>query len=216
MSARVRRRSRPSFRSVGAATIATLTCVLTGCGGATERSTPTTDRLVQASPSPATTVVVTTAVMTTVAVTSTSAAPTVPPPTIPPPTVPPPPVDPCSLVTQAEAEMLAERDVQLPVASGLGSDSPLCMFATQVSGPIAQVEVFVGPGALKYLEIDRDVLGHEFSEVAGVGDEAHLEDGAIFFRVGDTWAALRVTRLADDPTEADRLQELARTVASRL
>jgi hypothetical protein len=140
--------------------------------------------------------------------TTTTAAPIAPAVTVP--------EDPCSLVTQEEADRLAGREVLPPEPAGVGSDSPTCTFPTQVTGSIAQVEVFLGPGAQKYLEIDRDTLGHEFTEVAGIGDEAHQEDGAIFFRVDGVWAALRLTTLDDDPDQVVRLQELARVVAARL
>jgi hypothetical protein len=125
------------------------------------------------------------------------------------------PADPCSLVTQEEANALAGREVQAPVASGAEGDSS-CTFPTPLEGSVAQVEVFVGPGALKFLEIDRDVLGHEFTSVDGIGDEALQEDGVIFFRVDDVWVALRLTTLAEDPDQATRMQDLARVIVERL
>jgi hypothetical protein len=145
------------------------------------------------------------AAKTTVAPTLAPAAPTV--------TVP---KDPCVLVTQQEAGAVAGRDVLPPEAAAAGTESPTCTFPTQVTGSIAQLEVLLGPGAQKFLEIDRDTLGHDYTDVADIGHEAHQEDGVLFFRVDRVWVALRLTTLNDDPTQATRLQDLARVVVARL
>ncbi len=90
-----------------------------------------------------------------------------------------------------------------------------CTYTGPTSGPLAQVEVYVGDGAKKILDVDRD-LDHEFETLSGIGDEAYLEDGAVFFQSAGVWVAIRLVRL-DDPAKYDKpLTELARTVAGRL
>jgi hypothetical protein len=118
---------------------------------------------------------------------------------------------PCELVTKDEAETLAGTPLDDPVPAQ-GS----CTFTGPTSGPVAQVEVFVGDGAKKYLDIDRDTLGHKFEAVPGIGDEALIEDSNIFVRKGTTWAALRLTLLNDAAENRPRLEALAATVAGRL
>jgi hypothetical protein len=81
---------------------------------------------------------------------------------------------------------------------------------------VAQVEVFVGDGAKKYLDIDRDTLGHMFDAVPGIGDEAFIEENVIFLRKGTTWVALRLTLLNDAAENRPRLEALAAKVAGRL
>lgn len=119
-------------------------------------------------------------------------------------------IDPCSLVTKAEADAVAGVTTRKPVRA-IG----LCTFATPTSGSVGQLEVLVGDGVKKYYDIDNTDLGHQFQDIAGLGDEAHLEDGAIFVRVGDVWFALRVTRL-DSVDTGPALTDLARTVVGRL
>jgi len=119
--------------------------------------------------------------------------------------------DACALLLPDEAALLAATQLDPPTQS-----DGICTYTAPVTGPLAQVEIYVGPGALKILEIDRDVLGHQFAEVTGIGDEAVAEDGAIFVRVADTWLALRYVTL-DEPTAiAGRLEDAARTAAGRL
>ncbi|MGB2569272.1 hypothetical protein ACPFP2_12585 [Micromonospora citrea] len=119
-------------------------------------------------------------------------------------------VDPCALVPKAAAERLAGTPLQDPVAAP-GS----CTYTGPISGPTAQVEVYVGAGAKKILDIDRD-LGHDLKPVTGVGDEAHIEDGAVFVNVGDVWIAIRLVSLADPAASRQALQDLARDVVTRL
>ncbi|WP_408630753.1 DUF3558 family protein [Micromonospora coxensis] len=119
-------------------------------------------------------------------------------------------VDPCALVPKAAAERLAGTPLQDPVAAP-GS----CTYTGPVSGPTAQVEVYVGPGAEKILDIDR-ALGHDLKPVPGVGDEAYIEDGAVFVAAGDVWIAIRLVSLADPTASRQALQDLARDVVTRL
>ncbi|WP_171906761.1 DUF3558 family protein [Jiangella alba] len=139
------------------------------------------------------------------------------PPTAPPPapaetTAPPAPqtVDACALLTQAEAEALAATPLDPPLA---GEAS--CTWTGPVTGPTAQVEVYAGDGALKILDIDRQ-LGHVFTALPGIGDEAHLEDGMVFVLVDGTWIGVRLVRLDDPALFAGPLEDAARIVADRL
>ena len=119
-------------------------------------------------------------------------------------------IDPCSLVTKSEADGVAGVRTRPPVRA-LG----LCTFATPTSGAVGQLEVLVGDGVKKYYDIDKTNLGHEFRDIAGLADEAHLEDGVIFVRAGEVWFALRVTRL-DSVDTGPALTKLARVVLGRL
>lgn len=129
-----------------------------------------------------------------------------------------PPPNPCNLVSKAEAEVLADRDLQAGVPSGDEKGVPtLCQYTAPPDTPgVAQVSIGVGDGALKFLQIDRDTLGHTFTQPAGIGDEAWQEDGHIFVRKGATWVSVELVTLDADPTIPDRMQALARTIVSRL
>ncbi|MFG2301996.1 hypothetical protein [Actinacidiphila glaucinigra] len=118
--------------------------------------------------------------------------------------------DPCALVTRAEAERLAGT------ALGPGRDlEGTCTYVAPASGPTAQVEVFAGEPGKNYYDAERG-LGHELKPLAGIGDEAWLEDGSVFLRASGQWVAIRLVR-NEEPSRFDRpLEELARTVAGRL
>ncbi|SNT25397.1 hypothetical protein SAMN05421812_10436 [Asanoa hainanensis] len=118
--------------------------------------------------------------------------------------------DACELIKQADAEKLAGTplDPPLPVKD-------TCTYTGPVTGPTAQVEVYVGDGAKKFLDIDRE-LGHAFTELAGIGDEAHLEDGTVFFAKGGVWVSIRLVRLVDPAETRDPLEAAARTAAGRM
>ncbi|MCP2329269.1 hypothetical protein HDA40_007776 [Hamadaea flava] len=121
-----------------------------------------------------------------------------------------PAADPCKLLPKADAEKLARTPLDEPVASE-GS----CTYTGPVTGPTAQVEVYVGDGAKKMLDIDRD-LQHSFTPVTGAGDEGFLEDGAVFFRKGETWVAIRLVLLNDPAANRVPLETAARAAAGRL
>ncbi|WP_073952815.1 DUF3558 family protein [Streptomyces kebangsaanensis] len=119
-------------------------------------------------------------------------------------------VDPCTLVTKQEAEKLA--------GTALNPATPVqetCTYTGPVTGPTAQVEIFVGDGAKKYLDIERG-LGHTLRPLAGVGDEAYAEDEAVFLRRSDRWVSIRLVRLNDPAENRTPLEELARKVATRI
>jgi hypothetical protein len=127
------------------------------------------------------------------------------------PAGPAPLPNPCDLVTKPEADALAATPLNAPTHVGY-----LCMYTSPVTGPLAQVEVSVGDGPKKALDIDRDTLHHPFTSVVGIGDEAVTEDGMIFFRKADIWVGIRLVRGLDPDKSADRLQSAARTAAGRM
>ncbi len=119
-------------------------------------------------------------------------------------------IDACTLLTQAEAETLAGTPLDPPYA-GPGS----CTWPGPVTGPTAQVEIYLGDGAQKILEIDRQ-LEHVFTEVPGLGAEAWAEDGMVFALVEGTWIGVRLVLLSDPAEYNPRLEEATRIAAGRL
>jgi hypothetical protein len=132
------------------------------------------------------------------------------PPTQPPTATTPAVVDACALVSKVEAEKLVGTPLD---EAKPGHES--CMYTGPVTGPTAQVEVYVGDGAKKFLDIER-TLRHELHPLAGVGDEAHIEDGAVFVHRSGRWVAIRFVRLDDPAKYRTRLEDLARAVAGRI
>ncbi len=120
-------------------------------------------------------------------------------------------LDACALVSKEEAEAVVGTPLEEPVEA-----PEACTYAGPVTGPTAQFEVFVGDGAFKFLEIDRDELGHEFEEIPGTGDEALLEDGSLFIRKGEQWVALRVVLLEELSVYRQQLLDLGLVVADRM
>ncbi|MGV9766786.1 hypothetical protein [Micromonospora tulbaghiae] len=116
----------------------------------------------------------------------------------------------CALVSKAEAERLAGTPLDEPVVAGQS-----CTYTGPVTGPTAQVEVYVGEGAKKYLDIERQ-LGHEMRELAGTADEALLTAEGFFLRKGELWVAVRLVRLNDPQENRAPLERLARTAAGRM
>ncbi|GIG78058.1 hypothetical protein [Planotetraspora kaengkrachanensis] len=122
-------------------------------------------------------------------------------------------VNACELVTHEEAEKLAGT----PLNDGIAGDpsTPSCTYTGPTTGPTAQVEVYAGDGAKKILDIDRS-LKHKFTEVPGVGDEAHYEDNMIFFLKSGTWVGIRLVLLTDPAANKKPMEELAAKAAARL
>ncbi len=118
--------------------------------------------------------------------------------------------DACALVTQREAEELAGTKLADPVPV-----RETCTYSAPAGGPTAQVEVFVGDGAKKFLDIERD-LDHELRPVAGAGDEAYASHEAVFVNRAGVWVAVRLVRLNDPAENRAPLEKVARTVAGRL
>lgn len=142
-----------------------------------------------------------------------TAAPTTPRPLPPLPT--PVVIDPCSLVTQDEVDAVGGTPLDPGIPAG--EPSPYtCMWSGPVTGPVAQVEIYLGDNAKKILDIDRDTLEHEFTAVPEVADEAWLEENAIFFRKGTLWVAVRLVRLNDPAENVAALTQVAQRIADRL
>jgi hypothetical protein len=122
-------------------------------------------------------------------------------------------IDACQVVTKPDAEALART----PLLAGIRGipDEPSCVYNGPVTGPLAQVSVYIGPGAKKTLDVDR-ALKHRFTTVAGIADEALEEANAIFVRKGTLWVALELVRLNDPAANRLPLERLARVVATRL
>ncbi|WP_046501588.1 hypothetical protein [Streptomyces odonnellii] len=118
--------------------------------------------------------------------------------------------DPCAIVTQAEAETLA--DSKLNPAKPLAET---CTYTGLASGPSAQVEVFIADTARNYLDAERGI-GHDLSPLSGIGEEAYLEDGSVFFRTSEQWFSIRLVRSVPPEETRKPLEDLARTVAGRL
>jgi hypothetical protein len=121
----------------------------------------------------------------------------------------------CELVTKAQADTVMGTTMQEGVHVAT-ADLDSCTYAGDPNGPTAQFEVFVGAGAKKFYDDDNTVLQHTFTDVPGLGDEAHEEDFALFFRKGTTWVALRLTSLDDFSVFKTRLEDLAQEVAAQI
>lgn len=119
-------------------------------------------------------------------------------------------INPCDLVSQPEAEQLAGT----PLNEGRQVKAT-CTYNSPPSGPTAQVEVFLGPGAKKIFDINRE-LGHEFHELPGVGDEAYAEDNNVYVNKSGQWVSIRLVLLNDPAENRQALEDLARVVADRL
>lgn len=117
----------------------------------------------------------------------------------------------CSLITHDEAQNITGG----PLAEGRQS-SASCVYSPTPDGPTLQVELYLGDGAKKQLDIDRDVLGHDFVEVPQVGDEALLKSGHLFVRLGEEWFSLRSVTLGRAPGADDRMIEAAKLIVWRL
>jgi len=119
-------------------------------------------------------------------------------------------VDACALVSKKEAETLvgAKLNDAVPVKES-------CTYTGSPTGPTAQVEVYIGDGAKKFLDTER-TLGHDLRPLPGIGDEAHIEDGAVFLYKSGLWVAIRFVRLDDPAKYRKPLEDLARVVAGRI
>jgi hypothetical protein len=125
-------------------------------------------------------------------------------------------LDPCALLTHTEAEALAGTKLDAGIAAGAAGDQTLCQYVGPSTGPLAQVQIIVGAGAEKSLEIDRDILKHPFRLVPGIGDKAYEEDDTIFIQKGSQWAEVGVARLNDPAQNRTALETAAKLVAARM
>jgi hypothetical protein len=124
----------------------------------------------------------------------------------------------CSLLTPAEAAAAASTPLMPPVAAGASGTglNTLCQFTGPTTGPTAQIEVYVGDGAKKQLDIERVTLKHTFTTVAGVGDQCVQEDNWIFVEKNGVWASIHLVRLNDPSQNVMPLQTAIKELAARL
>lgn len=174
---------------------------LAGCGGASP-GTPSPMQVVTAEPTvavtPAPTVASTPEPMATASIE---------------PTPSPAPPDPCQIISQAEAEKLAGRDLRSPLPEG--KPPVRCVWPTPLTGSVAQVEIDLGDGAQKFLDIERK-LDHALDPVPGLGDEAYVENDTVFVRTGSTWFSIHLIGHSSSDAYRQPLENLARVVLSRL
>ena len=123
-------------------------------------------------------------------------------------------IDPCSLFTQSDAETMVKTTLS-PGQDVKDPTQPSCTYQPDPNGPTAQATLNIGAGALNVFNIDKNI-GHTFTDVPGIGDEAHLEPGGIFFRIGTTWASLTMVRLDDAEQYNQNLIDAATKVAGGL
>ncbi|MFE9655915.1 hypothetical protein [Micromonospora sp. NPDC006431] len=118
----------------------------------------------------------------------------------------------CDLVTDQEAAALARLKLD-PHRAGQQS----CTWTAPTTGPTGQVEVYVGDGAKKMLDIERQ-LGHELETLSGVGDEAYLDTqtNEVFVQKTGTWVGIRLVLLNDPKENHKPLKDLIQVVAGRL
>ncbi|HEX7490952.1 MAG TPA: hypothetical protein VF337_04555 [Candidatus Limnocylindrales bacterium] len=122
--------------------------------------------------------------------------------------------DPCTLLTQDEADKLA--GVKLGAFIPDGAPPTNSVWPAPLNGAVAQVEVGVGDGAKKFLDIDKDVLGHDFKQVSGLGDEAWQESDTVFVRTGDLWFSLHPVKLDSAPDGQANMVALAKVILGRI
>jgi hypothetical protein len=122
-------------------------------------------------------------------------------------------LDACALLDQHAAEKIANT----PLETGQPGNpqNPSCTYSGPVTGPLAQVSIYIGDGAKKTYDIDVE-LKHEFAPVPGVGDEAYLENNAMFVRHDTTWVAIELARLNDPAENAQALIDAAKLVIGQL
>jgi hypothetical protein len=122
--------------------------------------------------------------------------------------------DPCTLLTQDEADKLAGVKLGAPLPEGMPPTN--CVWPTPVDGAVAQVEVQLGDGAKKFLDIDKDTLKHDFKQVSGLGDEAWQESDTIFIRTGTVWFDLHLVKLDSAPDDQANTAALAKVILGRI
>jgi hypothetical protein len=121
----------------------------------------------------------------------------------------------CTLLPTADAETLVSNKVIAPIVVST-SDVASCTYQGDPSGPLGQVEIYVGDGAKQQLAIDKDKLKHTFIQPPGIGDEAWQEEGWIFARKGTTWVSIRIVVLRDSSLFVTPLQTAMTTALKNL
>jgi hypothetical protein len=112
-------------------------------------------------------------------------------------------LDPCVLFPQAAAEALVAAKLSEPTDEK-DQSQPSCTYNPDPNGgDTAQATLSLGPGAENYYTIDHN-QGHAFTDVPGLGDEAHLEPQPIFWKSHGVWAEINMLRLVDDDHQFDQ------------
>ncbi len=124
-------------------------------------------------------------------------------------------LDACTVLTQSDAETLIGTKLTAPLPAS-NSDVSSCTYPGDPNGPTAQVAIFLGDGAKQQLDIDKDNLGHAFTQPSGLGDEAWQEDDMIFARAGTTWVSIQIVSLDDASQFVTPLQTAMATALGRL
>lgn len=124
--------------------------------------------------------------------------------------------DPCKLLPLADATKLAATKLIAPNIAGAPGTQTACQYDGPVTGPTAQVTVFVGDGAKQQLTIDRDNLHHKFFSVSGIGDQCLQEDDFVFVQKNGLWASIGLVRLNDPAQNKARVTAAARTLADNM
>lgn len=122
-------------------------------------------------------------------------------------------LDACSILTRKDAETLIGSTLTEPLRNNSRDDAS-CVYPGDPNGPTAQVEIWLGQGAKKQLDIERS-LDHEFTPVKGIGDEAWQEPSWIFARSGPDWLSVHVVSLSDESSFVTPLQTAMTTALSR-
>lgn len=120
----------------------------------------------------------------------------------------------CELVTKAQADAL----MATTMLDGVAVEDPgvnSCTYSGDPNGPTAQLEVYASESA-KNIYDDDVSLQHSFADVAGLGDESHEEEFAIFFRKGANWVGLRISSLDEWSTFKPRAEALAKEIAAQI
>jgi hypothetical protein len=124
--------------------------------------------------------------------------------------------DPCKLLPLADATTLAGTKLNAPTIAGAPGTATACQYDGPVSGPEAQVGVFVGDGAKQQLHIDKDNLHHKFITISGIGDQCLQEDDFVFVLKNGLYASINLVRLNDPAQNKTRLTAAARTLAANM
>lgn len=119
-------------------------------------------------------------------------------------------LNPCDVVTLEEASALAGTPLDPGTRIGQA-----CTYFAPVTGPTAQVAVYVGDKAKQILDTDR-LLGNAITAVPGIGDEAYEEDDNVFVRKGTIWCAIHLVRLSSAADNKVPLEVLLGKAAARL
>ena len=124
--------------------------------------------------------------------------------------------DPCSLLTQAEAEALAGTKLNPADSAGPGGTKTLCQYTGLPTGPTAQVEILIGDGVQSALQIDQVNLKHPFRTVPGIGAQTLEEDDNIFIHKGSNWVQINLVLLNDPAQNRAALEKAAQQIVARL